>query len=88
MPNQPKTPLHSFRVDDELWEQVLRAARANGQTIADVLRAALRDYLDRHPAIGQPAPRSDGTPSDSGARATAGATTRRAAVSQPRSEAP
>lgn len=48
MPNQPKTPLHSFRVDDELWQQVLDAARANGQTIADVLRSALRDYLDQH----------------------------------------
>lgn len=48
MPNQPKTPLHSFRVDDELWQQVLDAARANWQTIADVLRSALRDYLDQH----------------------------------------
>jgi hypothetical protein len=50
VPNQTKTPLHSFRVDDELWLQTLAAAHANGQTIADVLRAAMRSYLEEQQA--------------------------------------
>ena len=44
--NQPKTPLHSFRCDDELWEAVKVRARENGETIADVLRRALADYME------------------------------------------
>lgn len=47
MPNQPKTPQHSFRVDDELWDHARAVARANGETVADVLRAGLRRYVAR-----------------------------------------
>lgn len=46
-PNRPKTPLHSFRVDTELWNAAKERARANGETIADVLRAALIRYVKR-----------------------------------------
>lgn len=48
MPNRPKTPLHSFRVDDELWEAAKAAAEANGEALSDVLRAALQRYVRRH----------------------------------------
>lgn len=39
------TPLHSFRVDTDTWNQARDLARANGETIADVLRRALERYL-------------------------------------------
>lgn len=44
-PNKPKTPLHSFRVKTELWNEAKEQARANGETIADVLRRALERYV-------------------------------------------
>lgn len=44
-PNQPKTPLHSFRCDDELWNAVKERAREHDETIADVLRRALANYM-------------------------------------------
>ena len=47
VPNQPKTPLqlHSFRVTDEIWEAAKERAEERGETLADVLRAALARYL-------------------------------------------
>lgn len=45
MPNQPKTPNHSVRVDDELWQAALRKAHERGETLTDVIRDALRRYL-------------------------------------------
>lgn len=48
-PNKPKTPLHSFRVTDELWNAAKEKARAEGTTIADVLRDALEKYLKKKP---------------------------------------
>lgn len=47
MPNQPKTPLHSFRVDTALWNAARDKARAEGTTIAEVLRKALVRYVAR-----------------------------------------
>lgn len=47
VPNKPKTPLHSFRVDTNLWNAARDQARANGETIADVLRRALERYVKR-----------------------------------------
>ena len=44
-PNKPRTPLHSFRVDTDLWNAAKTKAQAEGTTIADVLRAALQRYL-------------------------------------------
>lgn len=44
VPNQPKTPLHSFRVDDELWEAAKKRAEERGETLADALRKFLRRY--------------------------------------------
>lgn len=44
VPNKPKTPLHSFRVDDELWEAAKKRAEERGETLADALRKFLRRY--------------------------------------------
>lgn len=44
-PNQPKTPLHSFRCDDDLWNAAKGRARQHDETIADVLRRALHEYM-------------------------------------------
>lgn len=46
-PNKPKTPLHSFRVETELWNAARDKAKAEGTTIADVLRSALKRYVSR-----------------------------------------
>lgn len=47
VPNQPKTPHHSFRVDDELWQAAKERAAERGETVAEVLRAFLREYVER-----------------------------------------
>lgn len=44
VPNKPKTPLHSFRVEDALWEAAKRRAEERGETLADALRRFLRRY--------------------------------------------
>lgn len=45
MPNQPKTPLRSIRVPDELWAAAQAKAEERGETISDVIRAALTRYV-------------------------------------------
>lgn len=45
VPNQPKTPLHSFRVDDELWEAAKNRAEERGENLSDALRKFLRRYV-------------------------------------------
>ena len=45
VPNKPKTPLHSFRVSDELWEAAKKRAEERGETLADALRAFLKRYV-------------------------------------------
>lgn len=49
MPNQPKTPNRTLRIDDELWKAARAAAEANGENISDVVRRALRRYVRRAP---------------------------------------
>lgn len=44
MPNKPKTPMHSFRVEDELWEAAKKRAAERGETLTDALRKFLRRY--------------------------------------------
>lgn len=44
MPNQPKTPLRSFRVPDETWQAALRRAQREGTTLTAVLVEALEEY--------------------------------------------
>jgi Lon protease-like protein len=47
VPNQPKTPMHSFRCSDQLWEDAKRVAGEREETVADVLRKALERYVKR-----------------------------------------
>ena len=45
MPNQPKTPARTVRLDDETWNAVRAKAKADGTSASDVVRAALRKHL-------------------------------------------
>lgn len=47
VPNQPKTPMHSFRCPDELWDQAKAVAAGREETVTDVLRKALERYVKR-----------------------------------------
>lgn len=44
MPNQPKTPLRSFRVPDEVWQAALRRAQREGTTLTTLLVETLEEY--------------------------------------------
>lgn len=45
MPKYPGTTIRSVRVDDELWEEGMRAAQKRDESLSDVLRRALADYI-------------------------------------------
>ena len=45
VPNQPKTPNHSVRIPDEIWEAAKRKAADHGETITDVILRALKRYI-------------------------------------------
>ena len=45
MPNQPKTPTHSVRIDDDLWQAALDKARERGETLSEVIVRALVRYI-------------------------------------------
>lgn len=45
VPNQPKTPAHSVRVDDALWTAAVAKAEDEGRKIADVIRELLWVYV-------------------------------------------
>jgi predicted HicB family RNase H-like nuclease len=45
MPNQPKTPVRGIRVPDDLWNAALAKASARGDSLSQVIREALRKYL-------------------------------------------
>lgn len=47
MPNKPKTPHRTIRIDDELWKAAQAAAEREGKTITEVIRAALTRYVKR-----------------------------------------
>jgi hypothetical protein len=46
LPNQPKTPLRSLRVADDLWLVALAKAQREGVTLTAVITAALRTYAE------------------------------------------
>lgn len=46
MPNAPKTPTHTIRVTDELWQAAKAKAEKNGVTLTSVIIEALEAYLD------------------------------------------
>jgi hypothetical protein len=45
VPNKPKTPIHSFRVDDDTWKAAQEKARAEGSNLSAVLQDYLKQYL-------------------------------------------
>lgn len=45
MPNQPKTPLRSMRIDDDLWNAVRTKTKREGRSITSVIVLALRSYV-------------------------------------------
>lgn len=49
VPNQPKTPAHSVRIEPPLWAEVKKEAARRGETYSDVVRRALREHLNVEP---------------------------------------
>jgi len=47
MPNKPKTPHRTIRIDDTLWKAAQAAAEREGKTVTDVIREALTRYVKR-----------------------------------------
>lgn len=45
VPNQPRTPLRSFRIPDDLYVAAQKKAEAKGDTVSDVVRRALERYV-------------------------------------------
>lgn len=45
MPNQPKTPVRTVRVPDELWDRVRLVARARGVSVSDVVRELIEAHV-------------------------------------------
>lgn len=45
MPDAPKTPHRTIRVDDDLWHAARDKARAEGRTVSDVIRDRLKRYV-------------------------------------------
>jgi hypothetical protein len=48
MPNQRKTPTHNIVVHADLWDRALAVAHRRGETLSQVIRAALVRYVKRH----------------------------------------
>jgi predicted DNA-binding protein len=46
-PNQPKTPLRTFRIPTELYQAAQEVATLRGETLSDVVRKALERYVKR-----------------------------------------
>jgi hypothetical protein len=47
VPNQPKTPLRAIRVNAELWQKALAAAKEDGTNLSEVIRSLLEDWLKK-----------------------------------------
>lgn len=48
MPNAPKTPHRGFRIPDDLYRAAQEIAQERGETLSDVVRAALERYVKRN----------------------------------------
>lgn len=47
VPNQPKTPVHGFRIPDQLHADAKYYAALDGETLSDVVRSCLDRYVKR-----------------------------------------
>lgn len=54
VPNQPRTPLRTLRVPDDLWREAARIARDRGETLSDVMRDSLVRYVEEHSPSASP----------------------------------
>lgn len=48
VPNQPKTPMRSVRVPDDLWGRAKIIAARREETMTDVVRRGLEEYIAEH----------------------------------------
>lgn len=44
-PNKPRTPMKSFRIPEDLYRAALERATKNGESLTDVVRRALEQYV-------------------------------------------
>jgi hypothetical protein len=49
VPNQPRTPMRSFRISKELYEAAKAKAAERGESLSDVVRRALERYVRSKP---------------------------------------
>lgn len=42
------TPIRTVRIPDNLWEEAQAAASQRGENLSDVIREALRQYVNNH----------------------------------------
>lgn len=47
MPNQPKTPVKSFRIPEDVYRAALAKAAAEDRSLADVIVEYLEHYIGR-----------------------------------------
>jgi predicted HicB family RNase H-like nuclease len=47
MPNQPKTPLKSFRIPEDLYRAAQAKAAEKGESLSQVVRRSLERYVKR-----------------------------------------
>lgn len=58
MPNQPSTPLRTVRVAPEVWDAAKERATLNDETVSDVIRRALVEYVMLPPLSTAPGQKS------------------------------
>jgi len=46
--NPTPTPQHTVQIDDELWDAAQRIAAKRRETVSDIVRHALVEYVDKH----------------------------------------
>lgn len=57
VPNQPKTPVRSFRIRDEVYLPAKAKAKARGENLTEIVIEALVDYVgDEDWSSEEPAP--------------------------------
>jgi antitoxin component of RelBE/YafQ-DinJ toxin-antitoxin module len=45
MPNQPKTPHRSVRLNDDIWDALREIGEQTGLSVSEVMRLALTDFI-------------------------------------------
>jgi antitoxin component of RelBE/YafQ-DinJ toxin-antitoxin module len=46
VPNQPKTPVRTVRVPDDIWDEAVRLAAERGTNVSEIVRSCLARYGD------------------------------------------